>query len=232
MLVPCRGFYCLIILGIFNPAQRLYSQWLCHSALCEKLLLHQAGYWPLCRMPVEETADDAQGTVPQSENRLKPRLRALLFIGAAALQVAGDAGLLRAVQRQHTESNVTQQSGLRYTWSRPAAGATGGPTLTDRAGNHLQGVEYEAIIFIGTSVTAVAGACDGIAFLNVLFLTPYHVRSITLKLPYPSSLETLQLGPDVDPRTVGLLYVSAVFTCVSPAFSAFQLVRTPPGVYT
>ena len=49
----------------------------------------------------------------------------LLFIGAAALLMAGDAELLRAVQRQHTEIIVIQQSVLSYTWSRTAAVAAG-----------------------------------------------------------------------------------------------------------
>ena len=79
--------------------------------------------------------------VPHPENQVTARAPALLFIGAAALLMAGDAELLRAVQRQHTEIIAIPQSVLRYTWSRAAADATGRPPLSDRAGNHLEGVE-------------------------------------------------------------------------------------------
>ena len=85
------------------------------------------------------------------------------------------------MQGQHTESIVTQQSVLRYTWGRAAAGAAGGPTRTDRAGNNLKAVEYESITFIGTNLTAAAGFENAITFHSVLFLTSSHVTSITLK---------------------------------------------------
>ena len=84
------------------------APWLCGSAHCEPPLLHQAGYWPLCRMPGEEVAGAGPGTVPRvppSEDQVTARAPALLFKGAGALLMAGDAELLRAVQRQHTESN-------------------------------------------------------------------------------------------------------------------------------
>ena len=61
----------------------------------------------------------------------------------------GDAELLRAVQRQHTEIIVIQQSVLRYMWSRAAAGATGRPPLSDRADNHLKGVNMRPLISLG-----------------------------------------------------------------------------------
>ena len=125
------------------------SPWLCGSALCEPLLLHQAGYWPLCRMPGDEAAGDEPGTVPhvpQSENTVTARAPAPLSTGAAALLIAGDAELLRAVQRQHTEMIVIQQSVLRYTWSRAAAGARARPLLNHRAGNHLKGVNMRPLL--------------------------------------------------------------------------------------
>ena len=41
--------------------------WLCHSVLCKPLVLHQVGYWPLCRMSLEEADDAALGIVRLSE---------------------------------------------------------------------------------------------------------------------------------------------------------------------
>ena len=73
----------------------------------------------------------------------------LLFIGATALLMAGDAELLRAMQRQHTEIIVIQQSVLRYMRSRAAAGATGRPPLSDSAGNHLKGLNMRPLFSLG-----------------------------------------------------------------------------------
>ena len=49
------------------------------------------------------------------------------------------------------------------------------------AGNNLKGVEYGTIIFIGTSLAAVAGFVNAVTFLSVLFQTPSHVTGITTK---------------------------------------------------
>ena len=67
--------------------------------------------------------------------QVKPRAPEQPFMGAAALLVAGDAALLKVVQGQPTESMVSQQSLLRYTWSKAAAGAAGRPKSTDWAGS-------------------------------------------------------------------------------------------------
>ena len=80
-------------------------------------------------MAVEEGTDAAQGTVCQSENQVKARTPALLIIGAAALLVACDAMLAKAVEGQHVEIIASKQSVLRYTWSRAAAGATRGANV-------------------------------------------------------------------------------------------------------
>ena len=92
-------------------------------------------------MSLEEADDAALGTVRLSEPGENWNAWAALHKGAAALLVAGDAALLKAVHGQHTESIVSQRSVVRYAWSRVAAGASGRPTWTDWAGNHLEGVE-------------------------------------------------------------------------------------------
>ena len=114
-------------------------------------------------------------------NQVKAGEPEQLFMGAAALLVAGDAALLKAVQRRHTETILCQQSVLRYMWNRAAAGAPGRPTWTDRACNHLKGVEYGTIIFFRTSLTAVSGFVNAITFISLLFQTPSYFRCITLK---------------------------------------------------
>ena len=76
---------------------------------------------------------------------------------------------------------MTQRSVWRYTWSKVAAGAAERPTWTDRAGNHLKGVEYGTIIFIGTRLAAVAGFVNEVTLLSILFHTPSHLTGITLK---------------------------------------------------
>ena len=115
-------------------------------------------------------------------NQVKARAPEQPFMGAAALLVAGDAVLLKAVQGQNTESAVNQQSVLRYVWRRAAAGAAGRPAWTHRAGNHFEGVEYGTIIFIGTSLAVVAGFVNAVTFVSVLFQTPSQLKSITLKV--------------------------------------------------
>ena len=53
--------------------------------------------------------------------------------------------------------------------------------LTDRPGNHPNGIEYGTSIFIGTSFQTVSGFANAIIVRSVLFLTPSHVTNNTVK---------------------------------------------------
>jgi uncharacterized membrane protein YoaK (UPF0700 family) len=102
---------------------------------------------------------------------------AQLFMGAAALLMAGGATLLQMVRRQ----NPKLAEKPRYTWNMAATAGGERETWVGMAGNNLKDIEYGVIAFIGTSLAAVAGFVNAATLLSVLEQTPSHVTGITTK---------------------------------------------------